>query len=102
MWKELVDKYNIDIDKLTWFLPHLSSEFFRFKIDEEISRLGVHIPQEKWFTNLTRVGNVGTASPYFMLEELLNEGKLKKGDTIVMMVPESARFSYAYAGITVV
>lgn len=102
MWKELVERYNINIDKLDYFLPHLSSEFFRFKIDEEITRLGVPIPQEKWFTNLTRVGNVGTASPYFMLEELMNTGKLKKGDTIVMMVPESARFSYAYAHLTVV
>ena len=102
MWKELVEKYHLDLDKLDYFLPHLSSEFFRFKIDEEITRLGVPIPQEKWFTNLTKVGNVGTASPYFMLEELMNTGMLKKGQTIVMMVPESARFSYAYAHITVV
>lgn len=102
MWKELVERYNIDIDKLDFFLPHLSSEFFRSKIDEEITRLGVPIPQEKWFTNLTRVGNVGTASPYFMLEEMMNTGMLKKGQTIVMMVPESARFTYAYAHLTVV
>lgn len=102
MWKELVERYHIDIDKLDYFLPHLSSEFFRFKIDDEITRLGVPIPQEKWFTNLTRVGNVGTASPYFMLEELMSTGQLKKGQTIVMMVPESARFSYAYAHLTVV
>jgi len=102
MWKELVEKYNLDLDKLDYFLPHLSSEFFRFKIDEEITRLGVPIPQEKWFTNLVKVGNVGTASPYFMLEEMMNTGMLKKGQTIVMMVPESARFSYAYAHLTVV
>ncbi|UPK69188.1 beta-ketoacyl-ACP synthase III [Chitinophaga filiformis] len=102
MWKELVERHNIDLDKLDYFLPHLSSEFFRFKIDEEITRLGVPIPQEKWFTNLTKVGNVGTASPYFMLEELMNNNMLKKGQTIVMMVPESARFSYAYAHLTVV
>lgn len=102
MWKELVEKYNLDLEKLDFFLPHLSSEFFRFKIDEEITRLGVPIPQEKWFTNLVKVGNVGTASPYFMLEELMNTGMLKKGQTIVMMVPESARFSYAYAHLTVV
>lgn len=102
MWKELVEKYNLDLEKLDYFLPHLSSEFFRFKIDEEITRLGVPIPQEKWFTNLVKVGNVGTASPYFMLEELMNTGMLKKGQTIVMMVPESARFSYAYAHLTVV
>lgn len=102
MWKELVEKYSLDLEKLDFFLPHLSSEFFRFKIDEEITRLGVPIPQEKWFTNLVKVGNVGTASPYFMLEELMNTGMLKKGQTIVMMVPESARFSYAYAHLTVV
>lgn len=102
MWKELVEKYNLDLEKLDFFLPHLSSEFFRFKIDEEITRLGVPIPQEKWFTNLVKVGNVGTASPYLMLEELMNTGMLKKGQTIVMMVPESARFSYAYAHLTVV
>lgn len=102
MWKELVEKHNIHLDEIDFFLPHLSSEFFRFKIDEEIARLGVPIPQEKWFTNLVNVGNIGTASPYLMLEELLNTGRLKKGQTIVMMVPESARFTYAYAHITVV
>jgi 3-oxoacyl-[acyl-carrier-protein] synthase III len=102
MLKELVERHNLDMEKLDYFLPHLSSEFFRSKIDEELSRMGINIPQEKWFTNLTKVGNVGTASPYLMLEELLNNNMLKKGQTIVMMVPESARFSYAYAHITVV
>jgi 3-oxoacyl-[acyl-carrier-protein] synthase-3 len=102
MWKQLVERYNINIDELDYFLPHLSSEFFRPKVDEELARLGVAIPQEKWFTNLTSVGNVGTASPYLMLEELMNTGMLKKGQQIMMMVPESARFSYAYAHLTVV
>lgn len=102
MWKELVEKYNINLDEIDFFLPHLSSEFFRLKIDEEISRIGVPIPLEKWFTNLANVGNVGTASPYFMLEELMSTGRFKKGQKIIMMVPESARFSYAYAQLTVV
>jgi 3-oxoacyl-[acyl-carrier-protein] synthase-3 len=102
MWKELVERHHINLDEIDFFLPHLSSEFFRLKIDEEITRLGVPIPLEKWFTNLSSVGNVGTASPYLMLEELMNTGRFKKGQKIVMMVPESARFSYAYAHITVV
>lgn len=102
MWKELVERHNINLDEIDFFLPHLSSEFFRLKIDEEITRLGVPIPLEKWFTNLASVGNVGTASPYLMLEELMNTGRFKKGQKVVMMVPESARFSYAYAHITVV
>jgi len=57
---------------------------------------------EKWFYNLTKVGNVGSASPLLMLEELLHSGKLKKGERILVMVPESARFSYAYLYLTVV
>ncbi|RAJ11029.1 3-oxoacyl-[acyl-carrier-protein] synthase-3 [Chitinophaga skermanii] len=101
-WVELVEKHNIKVDEIDFFLPHLSSEFFRMKIDEEMKKQGGYVPQEKWFTNLTKVGNVGTASPYLMLEELLNTGKLKKGQKIILMVPESARFSYSYAQITVV
>jgi 3-oxoacyl-[acyl-carrier-protein] synthase-3 len=62
----------------------------------------MNILAEKWFYNLTRVGNVGSASPYLMLEELFHSGKLKKGDRLLVMVPESARFSYAYLYLTVV
>jgi 3-oxoacyl-[acyl-carrier-protein] synthase-3 len=36
-----------------------------------------------------------------MLEELSKSGKLKKGDKILLSVPESARFSYSYAYLTV-
>ncbi len=102
MMKELFDKYGIGPDDLDFFLPHLSSEFFRERIEEETKTLGIHIPQEKWFTNLTRVGNVGSASVYFMMEELFNSGRLEPGQKILLMVPESARFSYVYALLTVV
>jgi 3-oxoacyl-[acyl-carrier-protein] synthase-3 len=36
-----------------------------------------------------------------MLDELNRSGRVKKGDRILLMVPESARFSYAYALLTV-
>jgi 3-oxoacyl-[acyl-carrier-protein] synthase-3 len=62
---------------------------------------GVDIPAEKWFMNLSRVGNVGSASIYLALEELMSSGKLKKGERILLSVPESGRFSYAYAFLTV-
>lgn len=98
----VMKKRNFDPKDVNWFLPHLSSEFFRKKIQEEINKRGIDIPMEVWYTNLSRLGNVGSASPYFMLEELMNEGKLKKGEKIFMMIPESARFSYTYALLTVV
>ncbi len=99
--KEIVEKRKFDIKNIDYFLPHLSSEFFRSKISELLDEADMHISQEKWFTNLTKVGNVGAASIYLMLEELMNSDKLIKGNQILLMVPESARFSYAYALLTV-
>lgn len=98
----VMKKRNFDTRTVNWFLPHLSSEFFRKKIHEELQRRNIELPLDVWYTNLDRLGNVGSASPYFMLEELMNEGKLKKGEKVFLMVPESARFSYTYALLTVV
>lgn len=102
MWKDVCIKHNLNPEDITYFLPHLSSEFFRPRIMDELAKVGYMIPAEKCFTNLANVGNVGSASPYLMLEELFNGGKFTKGDKIVLMVPESARFSYAYIQLTAV
>jgi 3-oxoacyl-[acyl-carrier-protein] synthase-3 len=99
--KEILLKKEFDITTIDYFLPHLSSEFFRQKIAEEIVKYNVQIPQEKWFTNLSSVGNIGSGSIFIMLEELMNSGKLKKGQKILLMVPESARFTYSYCLLTV-
>jgi 3-oxoacyl-[acyl-carrier-protein] synthase-3 len=79
----------------------LSSEFFRDHIFRELASLDINIPKEKWFTNLNSVGNVATVSFVLMLEELLRTRDLKRGQKILIQVPESARFTYAYALLTV-
>lgn len=99
---DIVKRRGVNVDGIDWFLPHLSSEFFRSRIEEELIRTNIHIPGEKWLTNLSRLGNVGAASIYFMLEELFHSEKLKKGHTILCMIPESARFSYVYLMLTAV
>ncbi|MCW3082817.1 MAG: hypothetical protein JWP12_183 [Bacteroidetes bacterium] len=99
---ELLKKHTLDPQSIDWFLPHISSEFFRKKVDDEMAKYGVQLPQEKWFVNLAQVGNIGSASIFIALEELMNSGKLKKGQKIMLSVPESARFSYANALLTVV
>jgi 3-oxoacyl-[acyl-carrier-protein] synthase III len=99
---ELFKKHNVDPQSIDWFLPHISSEYFRSKVDDEMKKYGVELPQEKWFVNLTSVGNIGAASIFLALEELMNSGKLKKGQKIALTVPESARFSFANAILTVV
>jgi 3-oxoacyl-[acyl-carrier-protein] synthase-3 len=62
---------------------------------------GLEVPREKWFTNLDRVGNVGAASIYLALEELVNSHKLEIGQRIWLAVPESGRFMYMQALVTV-
>ncbi len=61
----------------------------------------MHIPQEKWFTKLSSVGNVGSASIYLMVDELFKSGKLKVGDKVLLAIPESSRFSYVFGLLTV-
>ncbi len=99
---ELFKKHNVDPQSIDWFLPHISSEYFRSKVDDEMKKYGVELPQEKWFVNLASVGNIGAASIFIAIEELMNSGKLQKGHKIAITVPESARFSYANALFTVV
>ena len=52
--------------------------------------------------NLKTVGNVGSASIYLALDALMASGKLRPGHRILLSVPESGRFTYAYALLTVV
>lgn len=99
--KEIITERNLDIASVDYFLPHLSSEFFREPIFKELAAIGIDIPREKWFTNLINVGNVATVSFMLMLEELIRTRDLKKGQKILLQVPESARFTYAYALLNV-
>lgn len=94
-------KNNITSDQVDYFIPHVSSNFFVEGLKKGLSEKGIGMADEKWFMNLSRVGNVGSASIYLALEELMNSGKLKKGERILLSVPESGRFSFAYAYLTV-
>ncbi|MGB1307278.1 MAG: beta-ketoacyl-ACP synthase III [Oceanihabitans sp.] len=99
--KKALQKNNILPEEISYYLPHISSYYFKDTLYDEMKAQGVEIPKEKWFLNLDKVGNVGAASIYIMLEELVASKKLKKGEKILLSVPESARFSYAYALLTV-
>ena len=98
---QLGKKYHFTPDDVDWFLPHLSSMFFKDIILKESEERGFFIPEERWFINLPKVGNIGSASAFAMLEELMYSERLKKGQKILLMIPESARFSYCYCMLTV-
>ena len=95
-------RHDLKPEDIDWFLPHYSSEFFRKPLFNRMVEQGFEIPDERWFTNLTRVGNVGSASIYLIIEELLYSGRLQRGDRLLCYVPESARFAIYYMHFTVV
>ena len=56
---------------------------------------------ENWYTNLAEVGNIGSASIFVALDEYMRT-RAQKGERILLLVPESARFSYGAALLEVV
>ena len=96
------DKRRLTSGDIDYFLPHMSSEYFRDKLAQGLENIGFSIPQEKWFSNLTTKGNTGAASFYIMLEELFNSGRLEKGQRLLCFVPESGRFTSSFTLLTVV
>ncbi len=99
--KEIFDRRGMVSTEVDYFMPHISSEFFKSKIFDLMDKYGNTVPYEKWFLNLSSMGNVGAASAYLMVHELFKSGKLKKGERLLLLVPESGRFSYMYAMLTV-
>lgn len=89
-------------EAIDWYLPHMSSEYFRQPMADCMAAAGVSIPQERWFTNLHSKGNTGSASIYIMVDELLKSGRLKNGDTLLCFVPESGRFTGSLMQLTAV
>ena len=98
----VVAKHGLEPDDIDWFLPHYSSEYFKEPLMTQLQEINFLIPQERWFTNLASKGNTGSASFFIMLEELFSSGRLKKGDRILGMIPESGRFTVGWVLLTVV
>lgn len=87
-------KHHVKAEEIDYVIPHVSSMFFYEKLNDEIAARNIALTKEKWFTNLTSVGNIGSAAIYVGLEELIRTKNIKQGDKILLLVPESGRFSY--------
>lgn len=85
-----------------WFLPHYSSNFFREILVETLRKLDFEIPESRWFTTLPDTGNIGSASMFVFIDQLVKTQALTTGDKILCYIPESARFSVYYVELEVV
>lgn len=95
------DKHQLDPDSVDHVLAHISSGYFKEGLKNEFANVGLDFPWEKWFYNLSEIGNIGAGSIFVAVEQLMNSGNLKKGEKVLLCVPESGRFAYSCALLTV-
>lgn len=98
--EEIILKHDIDTQEIDFIVPHVSSMFIGEELKKELIKRDIQL-YDNWFLNLSEVGNIGSASIFIALEELLKTKNLKKGSKILLLVPESARFSYGASLLTV-
>ena len=98
---KLVDSGEIVPDKIDHMLCHFSSACFLDQIQRLAEQAGAMIPQDRWSQVMFEKGNVGSASLYLMLDDLLQNGDLKAGQQVLCMVPESGRFTTGFMKLTV-
>ncbi|TXF75799.1 beta-ketoacyl-ACP synthase III [Chryseobacterium sp.] len=95
------DRHNLNPDDMDYVLAHISSYYFKDGLKDAFADKGMDFPAEKWYYNLAEVGNIGAGSIFIATAELMNSGKLKKGEKILLCIPESGRFAYSCALLTV-
>ena len=98
----LVDEGLIEPDAVDWFCCHYSAHSLREEMIRLATRAGCMIPEDRWFSNLADKGNVGAASIFLILDDLMRGRKLREGQKVLLAVPESGQCIMAYAGLTAV
>ncbi|MEY8356219.1 beta-ketoacyl-ACP synthase III [Lachnospiraceae bacterium 54-53] len=77
--KKVLSESGTDIDEIKYFILHQAN----YRIFESIAKR-LKIPMEKFPVNLDRFGNTSGATIPILLDEMNREGKLQRGDKIVL------------------
>lgn len=91
VYLQKVDEGRIVPAEVDWALVHDSAQSLHEELVSLLEDTAGMIPQEKWFSVLREKGNVGSASIWLMLEALIRSGRVKSGQKILCVVPESGR-----------
>ncbi|WP_457569528.1 beta-ketoacyl-ACP synthase III [Desulfurobacterium sp.] len=78
--KRVLEKTGISADEISMLVPHQANVRI---IDAVAKRLGIR--DDKIFVNLNRYGNTSAASIPIALDEAVREGRVKKGDLVLMV-----------------
>ena len=84
---------NLTIEAVDHLIPHQANE----RISQMVAR-NLKIPVEKVIRNISRYGNTTAASIPIALDEALEEGRIKRGD-LVMLTAFGSGYTWASAAI---
>ncbi|MCL5671587.1 MAG: ketoacyl-ACP synthase III [Acidobacteria bacterium] len=77
--RRVLEQAKVTPEEIDLFIPHQANQ----RITEAVrERLG--LPVEKTYSNISRVGNTSSASIPICLDECVRNGRIKKGDLILM------------------
>lgn len=77
--KELLCQAELQLEEVNWFVPHSANLRMIESICEKSG-----FPLDKTLTSVTYMGNTSSVSIPLALDIGMNEGKLKKGDTLLL------------------
>jgi len=77
--RDILKRNNITSDDIDWFIPHQAN----FRIIDAVAR-AINMPKEKSVLTVHKYGNTSSASIPMAINELYKEGKIKKGDIMLL------------------
>lgn len=77
--KKALHSVNLDVPDVDLFIPHQAN----LRIIEAVAKR-LQLPMEKIFINLHKYGNASSASTAIAVDEANKEGRMKKGDIVVL------------------
>ena len=100
---EAMDRHQEQLASYRTVLPHMSSFFFRRKMERVMQDLPCNSGEPvAYWTNLDTAGNTGAASIYVMLDQYLQQHRLADGDRLLLFIPESGQFNFVLISLTAV
>jgi 3-oxoacyl-[acyl-carrier-protein] synthase III len=96
-----LEQHQEQLDSYSMVLPHMSSYFFRRKMEKMMQALSSDSERPvPYWTNLATAGNTGAASIYVMLDHYLRRHQLNAGDRLMLFIPESGQFNFVLVSLT--
>ena len=77
--RDILDRNGMTSDNIEWFIPHQAN----YRIIDAVAR-AIKMPAEKSVLTVSKYGNTSSASIPMAINDMYEEGRLKKGDMMLL------------------